>query len=910
MREFGSYLDDTDKELIRMLAEISPREVLKKHKISPQKELEFFVSRFQGELQKIVLANIQRRIAAIIPRLAGRAVYVMGKDGYPAKEPIEVLEERATILFHFKRTDEFTRYYPTIKLQGEIVDFRCRGALLLCNDPAWMLFQGKLFSFEPAVDGKKLQPFLTKEFLFIPRDKEEIFYSKFVPAVIERYPVYPRGFEITDIEAAPQFSLQLVETDQRSLSLLRRVSYGRFDMPLEPAGAVHVEADLKAEPMRFFRVFRDQAAEARIRQLLEAIEPRPGTLTPWEYLDKETALSWISRHKTFLETEGIRIQQNAAGYRIHLDQPEIVMQTTESGDWFDIKATVRIGQFEIPFIRFRTNILRNIREYKLPDGTVAILPEQWFTDYQHLLAVSEPQGEDTFRLRRYHAPLLYFPTQQNGRSQMPEALQKAEQLPEIELPVRLHAELRNYQVQGYNWLHHMKSQGMGAILADDMGLGKTLQTLTLLLKEYEDGIRTPSLIIVPTSLVHNWRNEVQKFAPSLRLHLHTGIGRYRDPGVFAYYDLILTTYGIVRQDIEMLKEFPFHYLILDESQTIKNPESKTAQAARRLTGRHRLSLTGTPIENTVMDIWSQMSFLNPGLLGNEHFFKEFYVTPIEKEQDARRSAKLRRIIYPFILRRRKHQVEEDLPPKVEKLHFCEMTETQAQLYEEVRNTYRNYLLDLINQGTWKRHKLNILAGLQKLRQIAIHPKMVEADTWGQEDSGKYQEVKRLLKQVIEGQRSKVLIFSQFVKMLHIIREDLDREGIRYAYLDGQTRDRQAEVDRFQTDREVRVFLISLRAGGVGLNLTAADYVFILDPWWNPAVENQAIDRSHRIGQKRTVFYYKFITEATIEEKILSLQRAKAQLSDDIISVEEDVYKLLEADDLERLLEGNPLAGAV
>ena len=315
-----------------------------------------------------------------------------------------------------------------------------------------------------------------------------------------------------------------------------------------------------------------------------------------------------------------------------------------------------------------------------------------------------------------------------------------------------------------------------------------------------------------------------------------------------------------------------------------------------------VAVLAVPIENTVMDIWSQMAFLNPGLLGTENFFKKFYVNPIEKLKDNKRSAKLSRIIYPFILRRKKQQVEKELPPRIEKLHYCEMVGEQREFYEETRSAYRNYLMELISQGIWKRNKLNILAGLQKLRQIAIHPKMIEPESYQLKQSGKYQEVKRMLNQVIAKKRSKVLIFSQFVKMLHLIRDDLIEEGIRFNYLDGSTKDRQTPVESFQTDKDIRVFLISLKAGGVGLNLTAADYVFILDPWWNPAVENQAIDRSHRIGQKRAVFYYKFITKDSIEEKILNLQKKKAELSDNIIKVEEEVYKSLSEMDLEALLK--------
>ncbi len=602
-------------------------------------------------------------------------------------------------------------------------------------------------------------------------------------------------------------------------------------------------------------------------------------------------------HKEPLENEGVEIEQENLEYTFNLDKPEITMETQEVGDWFDIQAVVKIGEFSIPFIKFRKHILRQIREYTLPDKTVAILPENWFSDYRHLLEVSESPNDEKLRIKKYQAPLLNFPSQ--GRRKIQEKLQSLNQIdeiPSVPSPEGLKANLRNYQHTGFEWLCFLKDQGMGGILADDMGLGKTLQTLTLLQQEKEKGVEAASLIILPTSLIYNWKGEAAKFTPTLDIHIHAGVGRSKEAKDFQQHDVILTSYGIARQDMKLLKDYPFHYIILDESQMIKNPESKTAQAIRKLVSSHRLSLTGTPIENTVMDIWSQMAFLNPGLLGSETFFRKFYVTPIEKEQDVQKSAKLRRIIYPFILRRKKEQVEKELPPKTEKIHYCEMSEVQKDLYEETRSSYRNFLMDLINQGTLGKNKLNILAGLQQLRQISIHPQMLDPEAYELMDSGKYIEVKRLLKQILN-RKSKVLIFSQFVKMLQILKKDLEEEGIAFNYLDGSTKNRQDLVDSFQENEDIRVFLISLKAGGVGLNLTAADYVFILDPWWNPAAENQAVDRSHRIGQKRAVIYYKFITKDSIEEKILGLQQKKAQLSDDIIKVDEDVYKSLSAHDL-------------
>ena len=896
MEEFAEGLDDKDRELITLLAEISTKCIVKKFNGNLREPQKFFLQKFKGELQKMALQYIQRRMANILPMLSDRSVFEMGNDGYAAQKPIQILAEKATVLFHFRRGEHELRYFPTIKLHGEKLDFQYKGAVMICKEPAWMLLNDELFTFEQKVEGVKLFPFLKKRYISIPKEKEEAYLKKFVTQIIEKYHVYAKGFDIHTVRSRPHFSLKVMDSGN-TFSFLRKVSYDEYSFPLEPWQPVKAVMKSSGENYHFFRIERNLEEEERVQAYFNTIVPNPATLSPWELIPKDKGLTWLATQKDSLEEFGIEIQQDNPEYTINLETPEITLETQDAGDWFDIRAMVRIGKFTIPFSKFRKHILRQIREYVLPDKTVAILPETWFSDYRHLLEVSDSPAEDKLRIKKYQAPLLNFPSQGNGKLQEKLAsMQNFDEVPPVEVPKGLKATLRNYQHTGFEWLCFLKQQGMGGILADDMGLGKTLQTLTLLLNEKKGGASSASLIILPTSLIYNWKGEAKKFTPSLKILIHAGVGRSKDAKSFEAYDLVITSYGIARQDIGMLKGYPFHYVILDESQMIKNPESKTAQAIRKLVAKHRLSLTGTPIENTVMDIWSQMSFLNPGLLGSENFFRKFYVTPIEKEQDTLKSAKLRRIIYPFILRRKKEQVEKELPPKTEKIHYCEMSKIQEDLYEETRSSYRNYLLDLINQGTWKRNKLNILAGLQKLRQIAIHPQMLDPEKYVLEDSGKYLEVKRLLKQILN-RKSKVLIFSQFVKMLQILKKDLEEEGIRFNYLDGSTKDRQSLVDTFQENEDIRVFLISLKAGGVGLNLTAADYVFILDPWWNPAAENQAVDRSHRIGQKRAVIYYKFITKDSIEEKILGLQQRKAKLSDDIIKVDEDIYKSLSEKDL-------------
>jgi len=901
MSQFSEGLDEKDKKLITLLDEISPKTVVKKFNGNLRDPLNFFIQKFKGEIQKMALQYIERRLVKILPLLTDREVYEMGNDGYAAQKAIHILAEKATVLFHFRRYDHEVRYFPTVKLHGQKLDFQYRGATMICKEPAWMLLDQELFTFEKEVEGIKLIPFLKKRYISIPKEKEEAYFRKFVPQIIEKYHVYAKGFHIQTIRKPPQFSL-IVKNQENAFSFVRQVHYGSFSIRLEPWQPVKVIMQHEGDTYTFNRIERDEEKERETRQLLDEITPNPSSLTPWEYVGKEEALGWLSTYTPVLEEKGVKIVQNDDAYRINLDKPEIVIETQEEGDWFDIQAIVKIGGFNIPFIKFRKNILRNKREYILPDNTIAILPESWFSDYRHLLEVSEKSTEESFKIKKYQVPLLNFPAKSNGNGLQAciDILKEIDKVPEVAPPQQLKATLRNYQQKGYEWLCFLGSHGMGGILADDMGLGKTLQTLCLLLREKEKGVDAPSLVILPTSLIYNWKGEAAKFTPDLRVYVHSGVNRSKDPQNFNSHDLILTSYGIARQDMDILKGFPFHYVILDESQMIKNPDSKTAKAIRKLVSRHRLSLTGTPIENTVMDIWSQMSFLNPGLLGSETFFRKFYVTPIEKDKDEKRSAKLRRVIYPFILRRKKEQVEQELPPKIEKLHYCDMLERQQQLYDDTKNTYRNYLLELINQGTWKKNKLNILTGLQKLRQIAIHPKMIDKENYEIEESGKYREIKRLLWQILN-RGSKVLIFSQFVKMLKLLKKDLEKEDFKLNYLDGSTRDRQGLVDSFQNDEDIRLFLISIKAGGVGLNLTAADYVFILDPWWNPAVENQAVDRSHRIGQKKAVIYYKFITRDSIEEKILSLQQRKAQLSSDIIAVEEDIYKSLTEQDIGDLL---------
>jgi SNF2 family DNA or RNA helicase len=406
----------------------------------------------------------------------------------------------------------------------------------------------------------------------------------------------------------------------------------------------------------------------------------------------------------------------------------------------------------------------------------------------------------------------------------------------------------------------------------------------------------PSLIVVPRSLVHNWMAEAEKFTPSLRVLDFSSANRTASAESFAGFDVVLSTYGTLRQDIVELKEIEFHYVILDEAQAIKNAATVSSKAARLLRGRHRLTLSGTPIENHLGELWSIFEFLNPGLLGQSAVFQR---ATSAASLDPETITLLSRGLRPFILRRTKGQVARELPEKTEQTILCELSPRERTFYDGLHRHYRASVLEQVKRVGLKRSQMHILEALLRLRQAACHPGLVDATKLGGSSAKLDVLIPRLAEVIAEGH--KALVFSQFTSLLAIVRAQLDKDGVTYEYLDGRTRDRRTPVERFQSDPACQVFLISLKAGGVGLNLTAAEYVFLLDPWWNPAVEAQAIDRTHRIGQTREVFAYRLIAAGTIEEKVMELQRTKRDLADAILSPAQSGVRHLQQEDLEVLL---------
>ncbi len=923
--EFAARLDEDDFKLIQLIDQIQQDSVVKKFSPRKMSAVDFFLKVYDQEkgdknLQEVISHYIQGRMGKILELLRNKLTYIMGKDGEPTWKRLSIAPEKASVLFHFHRQEDGnTHYFPTIKYAGKKMEFMFRNAALICYEPAWLMLNDVVYSFEKAIDGKKLQPFLNKRQIVIPRTIEENYYSKFVIPLVESFDVFASAFEIKNekYDPTPHFTFSTIKaataseimatflpdnkTGREPDKVLFELSYkyGNHQVDAADARKITVALEKTDESYIFHRIKRESHKEKEFCKELTArgLEIKQGKAV----MEKGAAFAWLGANTQELEYQGYTITQlNTSGKNYFIGEVSVEVGITEGNDWFDIHGTVHFGEFKIPFIRLKHHILTKINEFVLPNGQVAIIPDEWFTQYIELFAFSE--GDDTLTLRKHHMALVN--DLNNGNLATVTMSRKLEKLREFEtiedqpMPAGFKGELRPYQKAGYNWLHFVQNYKFGGCLADDMGLGKTVQTLAMLQHRKEHGAESATLLVMPTSLIYNWLNEAQKFTPNLRVLSYTGTYRDKDISLFQNYDVVLTSYGIVRLDAELLKQYYFDYIILDESQAIKNPDSNTSKSVRSLKSRHRLILTGTPVENSTMDLWSQMSFINPGLLGNQHFFRNEFLKPIEKEKDEQKTRRLHALIKPFILRRHKSQVAKELPEKIEHTTFCKMTEEQEHAYEETKSYYRNKILTNLEENGPGNTQFMLLQGLMKLRQIANHPLMADPNYEG--ESGKIKEVIRMTRNVV-AKGHKVLIFSQFVKHLEIVRAALNEREITYAYLDGNTKNRQQQVERFQEDESIKVFLISLKAGGVGLNLTAADYVFILDPWWNPAVEAQAIDRAHRIGQRNTVFTYKFITKDSVEEKILALQSRKLQLVNDLISTDENMIKSLTREDIDNLL---------
>jgi SNF2 family DNA or RNA helicase len=594
-------------------------------------------------------------------------------------------------------------------------------------------------------------------------------------------------------------------------------------------------------------------------------------------------------------------------YRFNTAKPTTQVYINSNTDWFDARVEIDFGGQKVSINQIKSALADKQAFIQLSDGSLGILPEEWLKKYALLFKVGETGDKGNLRLSKFHYSIideLYDNRDEDALQEELEEkfreLEKFKNIEPIDPPTHLEKTLRPYQVSGFHWLNFLQQVNWGGILADDMGLGKTLQALTLIqhLKNNLEKIRI--LVVCPTSLLYNWENEIKKFTQNLTYLIHHGNNRKTNTQSFEDTDIIITTYGTLRSDVKVFNNYEYNLIVLDESQAIKNPISKTAKAACLLKAQTRLCMSGTPLQNNTFDIYAQMNFLNPGMLGGIEHFKNQFAVPIDKLGDSETKEHLRRVLFPFILRRTKEQVAKDLPDKTEMVLYCEMEDEQRKIYEAYRNEYRDKILGIIEEKGIQKSQLSILQGLMKLRQICDSPAILNEEEKLPNASVKLDELAREMEENISNH--KALIFSQFLGMLSLLKQKLTEAGIKYEYFDGSTSapDREKAIKSFQENDEVRVFLISLKAGGVGLNLTAADYVYIVDPWWNPAVEQQAIDRTHRIGQTKKIFAYRMICKDTVEDKILQLQERKKTLAKEIISDEEGFVKQLSRADVEYL----------
>ncbi len=636
----------------------------------------------------------------------------------------------------------------------------------------------------------------------------------------------------------------------------------------------------------------------------------------------------------------------AAGWRVTANQRVLrggarAFWSVSTGvDWFELRGGLRFAtetgsvSVDIAALLAAAKSGRNFVE--LGDGSTALLPEHWLQQHGLLTALGKIEG-DHLRFRTSQAAILDALLDRQTL-QADERFEHArrqlagfDRIHDRTEPPTFTGSLRPYQRQGLGWLDFLRAFGMGGVLADDMGLGKTVQVLAFLDAIYgrdqtnerakdddklhaetpasptvarSDGPPLPTLIVVPRSVVFNWIDEARRFAPQLRVQAYTGADRQSLRQAFRDHDVIVTSYGLMRRDILELKEHAFRYVVLDEAQAIKNPASQSAKAARLLRAEHRLALTGTPVENHLGDLWSIFEFLNPGMLGSGARFTQLLKGGSRDASSVEAAKQAGKVLRPFILRRTKKQVLDDLPEKTEQTILCTMEDAQRKFYDDLLRHYRSSLLKPTGNGHDRVAggavaPFMVLEALLRLRQAACHPGLIDAGL-ASGGSAKLDTLIVRISDLIE-ENHKALVFSQFTSLLALVRKELDQRGIVYEYLDGQTRDRQACVRRFQSDEACPLFLVSLKAGGLGLNLTAADYVFILDPWWNPAVEAQAIDRAHRIGQTQHVFAYRLICENTVEQRIAQLQEKKKALADAIVEGQESLLASLTREDLEMLL---------
>jgi len=768
---------------------------------------------------------------------------------------------------------------------------------ILLDEPSWLIIDKKLAQLKE-LNSKKLSPFLTKKSIEIPSKLVDNYFKNFIPEIAKKIDIEATGFEIELRDTIVSCTIQPVYDFFKNcyyLNLFFDYNGYLFDSSKTKKTHSFVDFSIANEPkiIQFKRSSDEASYTDKLLEIgfIKIKNELFGLNSETEVQDPYLNIQLVIDRKEELESLGFTIQN------LKLESKEIITENYSvsasketTGDWFDIKIIITIGNFNINFSEIIPNIKSKERLFLLPDGNYFLIPLEWLSKYSSLAKLAKTENGNLLLRKSNFAALDTISEIKSDAEPIYKAEYVASDL--------LKATLRPYQIDGVKWLLGHFNSNLGACLADDMGLGKTLQTLAVLVAVQEQlGFTTKTtnfdlfqnettvereplktLIVLPSSLVFNWYNESQKFTPHFSKMQYVGNDRKLLANRLESSDLIFTSYSIVHRDISILEKYNFRYLILDESQYIKNKNSKIFKAINKINTEHKIALSGTPIENSLDDLWSQMQFINPDILGTYAFFAENFKIPIEKKQDENSLSELKNLVQPYILRRTKEQVLKDLPELTEQIYYCDMDPEQEKLYEQEKSKARNFLLKTDGSGP---DKISIINTLMKLRQLSNHPKMIDQES--EIDSGKYIAVTNYLENLVKG-KQKTIIFSSFVTNLNFYTTWCKENKIQFCEITGETpaAKREQQVKLFQENDEPLLFFISLKAGGVGLNITKASYVLFLDPWWNPFAEKQGVGRAHRIGQMNKVNVIRFISKNTVEEKIIKLQENKKLLSDSLL----------------------------
>jgi hypothetical protein len=731
-----------------------------------------------------------------------------------------------------------------------------------------------------------------------------LFSQRIVQKLEETHKVAKNNiFDLTEIRCSPSNCIYFSEISDSMLMLTPR---WRYDGLLVEGPFKEIHDTIRNGIA--YRIYRDKAAEEEFIQYLQSLHPGFGKQSgKFFYLTFSEAgkKQWFLKayHQLLeLDTEIIGLEM-LRHFRYSPFSPETNVQLLDKpGERARLKLEIAFGKEKIALNELQKVLLSGQNSILLKDNAIGVFPEEWLAAYAPLIKHGKITGKEI------EIPQWIFLSLEKGTLQetlapvVPAEWERKwmtwqdEQSILYPLPAALNAKLRPYQHKGFEWMALLSEIGAGACLADDMGLGKTLQTITFLCWRLQHNTQARFLICCPASLIYNWESELKKFAPSLSVYIHNGLKRNPEHFINGNHQVLICSYGTLRSDVDLLSVIGWDSLVLDESHNVKNLQARTTQAAARIKASCKIALSGTPVMNNTLDLYAQLNILLPGLFGGLEFFRREYAYPIDRDNDAVKIKALQKMIAPFVLRRTKKQVAGDLPEKTETVLWCNMGEQQRQLYEEIRTQIKDSIFLGIKSEGLEKNKLNILQGILKLRQVCGSPRLIpEGKTCSEAIK-----LELLLHELANLKESKALVFSQFKGMLHLIAEECTRRGIPFYHFDGDTaiRDRQEMVQKFQSENnDVGVFLISLKSGNAGLNLTAAEYVFLVDPWWNTAVQQQAIDRTHRIGQQKNVFAYQMLCKDTIEEKIRALQQKKQFLSEELVGAEDGFVKQLTEEDV-------------